>query len=238
MKLSPPPLRDAGRVRLILLCGLALMALAVWFGLNLSSRKMRQHAEVFPPVGPGEVAATTHFRPSSARSPGEARAPLPQAPAAQLPDGGLRIGNRAIFERAEYKKAFVAKGAPAVEGEEATVFVNVGSSGQKLLLAPNQGREYPRVYVQEGETVQVRVEFTQSEPGSPVSVSPQDGGNLSGHPAKVSVLDAQRAIAFDYTVSRNPGTHRVKLLTQRGEAHLLDFWAGAENKFRTTAQAR
>jgi hypothetical protein len=224
-------------VKFILLCGVVLMALAVLFGLNLSSRKIQRHADISAAVEPGEVAARTGFAASPSRQPGAAPAPLPEPPAASLPDGALRIGSREVFERAEYQKAFVAKGAPAVEGEVADVFVKVGSTNQKLHLTPNQGREYPRVYVREGETVQVRVEFTQSAPGSAVSVSPQDGGNLAGHAAKVSVLDAGRAIAFDYTASQNPGTHRVKLVTQSGEAHLLDFWAGPENKFRTSTAA-
>ena len=165
-------------------------------------------------------------------------APLPVPPPATLPGGGLRIGSGEQFHRAEYQRALVATGAPATEGETADVFVRVGSSGQKLHLTPNQGREYPRVYVTEGETIQVRVEFSQSEPGSPVSISPQDGGSLAGHAAKMIVLDAQRALAFDFTASRNPGTHRVKLVTQRGEAHLLDFWAGPENSFRSSTAAR
>jgi hypothetical protein len=224
-------------VKFIVLCGVVLMALAVLIGLNLSSRKMRQQADVFVPVGPGEVAARTRFSPSPSRKPGEAPAPLPEPPAATLPDGAQRIGSRGVFQRAEYQKAFVAGGTPAVEGEVSDVFVKVGSTGQKLHLTPNQGREFPRVYVREGETVQVRVEFTQSEPGSAVSISPQDGGNLSGHPAKVSVLDSDRAIAFDYTASQNPGTHRVKLVTQSGDAHLLDFWAGPENPYRTSTAA-
>lgn len=225
-------------MRIVLLVGLALMAVAVWLGLNLSSRKISSHADASAPGEPGEVAARTHFTTTPARKPGETIAALPAPPSETLPGGGLRIGAREVFERAQYQKAFVAKGAPAVEGEAADVFVKVGSSDQKLHLTPNQGREYPRVYVREGETVQVRVEFTQSEPGSSVSIAPQDGGSLSGHPAKISVLDARRAIAFDFTASQNPGTHRVKLVTQRGEAHLLDFWAGPENKFRTSTAAR
>lgn len=214
------------------------MALAVWWGLMLSSRRIQRESSAPAPVQPGEIAARARLdSPSADKSKGP-RLALPAAPSPGLPGGGRHIGSGGVFVRGDYEKALVARGTPATDGEAAEVFVQISSSGRKLHLSPNQGREYPRVYVREGETVQVRVEFPLSEPGSPVAISPQDGGSLGGHPAKVIVLDAERALAFDFTASLNPGTHRVKLVTQRGEAHLLDFWAGPENQFRSSTAAR
>ncbi len=147
-----------------------------------------------------------------------------------------RIGSSKPFDRPAYEPVLPpSEGRPEVEGEPLEVFVQIPSKRQQLLLRPNQGREYPRVYVSEGETVSVRVEFSQSPPGTKVAVVPQDGGALAGRVSIVHSIDSQRAIAFDFTASRNRGTHRVKLTTQLGETHLLDFWVGKENPFRTAS---
>jgi hypothetical protein len=238
--MTPPPIienrRSGNKLKAVLLFGV-LMAATVWIGSELgSSRKdsasaidessltqsasLADGGDAYEGAKPGDQSAVGSS--GSSASSGQSYTP--------------RIGKSMRFVRAEYSLVTTSGSKPATEGEVADVFVHVGSSGQKVQLRPNQGREYPRVYVREGETVSIRVEFPASEPGSKVAVVPQDGGSLAGSRSSLAhTLDAEQAIAFDFTAGRNRGTHRVKLLGQSGEVHLLDFWVGEENPFRTAA---
>src|SRR5690606_11118987 len=67
-------------------------------------------------------------------------------------------------------------GRPAYGGEPVTAYLRVASLERDLALSVNQGGEFPRVPVLPGETVQVRLAFTRSPPGTPVGLSAEDGG--------------------------------------------------------------
>lgn len=207
------------RIIVFLVIGLAVW-IGFWFGSseNLESQHQNiQHSTAANATG-GRVA----WFGSSIES----------APAHQ---GNVqRIGGDFSFNRDAY--ALVSnKNAerPAVNGENVTVYVASTQSDRKLKLSPNQGREYPRIYVAPGETLRVRAEFPLSQPGTKVAVVPQDGGTVGKGLASVAhSIDQDGAIAFDFTASNNTGTHRLKMLTQLGETHLLDFWVGPEMPYR------
>ncbi|MBV6501493.1 MAG: hypothetical protein CJBNEKGG_04006 [Prosthecobacter sp.] len=116
---------------------------------------------------------------------------------------------------------------PAYPGEAVTAFVRVSSTKMQQALTVNQAGEFPRMMTQPGETVQVRLAFTQSKPGSPVALSSEDGGLIeSTWRTTAGKLDAARQLAFAYTVSKNPGIHRISIRTPSGESKILEFWAG------------
>lgn len=116
---------------------------------------------------------------------------------------------------------------PAYPGEAVTAYVRVPSTKSAQALTVNQAGEFPRMMTQPGETVQVRLAFTQSEPGSPVALSSEDGGLIeSTWRTSAGKLDAARQLAFAYTVSKNPGIHRISIRTPSGESKILEFWAG------------
>lgn len=111
--------------------------------------------------------------------------------------------------------------------------MRVASTGKDVKLSPNQMGEYPRVYLQPGETSRVMLEFPRTAPNTPVAVTAQDGGAIAdGKPSAAPVIDTAGHLAFDFTASENPGIHRVSFATPDGEAKLLDFWVGPELTIR------
>jgi len=122
---------------------------------------------------------------------------------------------------------------PFYPGEPVTAYVRVPSTKKHSALTVNQGGEFPRMMTQPGETVQVRLAFSQTEPDTPVALTSQDGGLIEGgQRSTAGMLDAQRQLAFAYTVSRNPGIHRVTVTTPAGETKTLEFWAGDPIPFK------
>jgi hypothetical protein len=108
-----------------------------------------------------------------------------------------------------------------------TAYVRVPSTKKQEALTVNQVGEFPRVMTQPGETVQVRLAFTRTEPGTPVALTSEDGGLIEGgQRSTAGKLDAARQLAFAYTVSQNPGIHRVSIRTPSGESKVLEFWVG------------
>jgi hypothetical protein len=118
-------------------------------------------------------------------------------------------------------------GQPFYEGEPVTAYVRVPSTGKEVAMTVNQGGEYPRLTSKQGEQVQVRLAFSKTEPGATVAFVAQDGGKIEGDKRSLAgVLDAKRQVAFGFTVSPNPGLHRVTIESPSGETKTLEFWAG------------
>lgn len=116
---------------------------------------------------------------------------------------------------------------PHYAGEAVTAYVRVPSTKKQEALTVNQVGEFPRMMTQPGETVQVRLAFSETEPDTPVALTSEDGGLIEGgQRSTAGKLDAARQIAFAYTVSPNPGIHRISIRTPSGEAKILEFWAG------------
>jgi hypothetical protein len=117
---------------------------------------------------------------------------------------------------------------PEVDGEVATAFVAVPSTGKKLRLAQNQMGEFPMVEIVPSETVDVHVVFPMAEVGSRYAIVAQDGGIIAeaARPGYAKVLDSKRTLHFQYTCSANTGMHRVVLRSESGESKILEFWAG------------
>lgn len=165
----------------------------------------------------------------------------------RAPAKPVQAGELTAFEPVRY-----TEGQPLYEGEPVMAYVRVGSTGKQAALTVNQGGEYPQLLTEPGEEVQVRLQFTRTEPDSPIALTAQDGGlvvlaegglspSTKGNkgeqdalPARstAGVLDGQRQIGFAFRVSGNPGIHRVSVGTPSGETKVLEFWAGPPPKMK------
>ena len=120
-----------------------------------------------------------------------------------------------------------------------TAYVRVPSMKKNEALTVNQGGEFPRMMTQPGETVQVRLAFTKTEPDTPVAITSQDGGLIEGgQRSTAGVLDATRQLACAYTLSNTPGIHRVTLTTPAGETKALQFWVGPPLAMKKMTQTK
>ncbi len=165
---------------------------------------------------------------SAAATPGQPHpAAANAAPSAATPivrDAEGRIDPASV---GEFAPLVFPGGPPDYEGEPVTAYVGVPSSGRKVALTVNQLGEFPRIDTAPSEKVEIRLVFATTAPGTPIAVAAQDGGKL--HTGKLSAaqpLNAERQLAFAYTVSPNPGMHRVSVTTPAGELKTLEFWAG------------
>lgn len=130
-------------------------------------------------------------------------------------------------ELSTFKPYLYPGGTPYYDGEPVTAYVRVPSSRRQQALTVNQAGEFPRMQTEPGETVQIRLAFTETVPDTPIALTVHDGGAIEGrHQATALRLDAARQLGFSFTVSTNPGLHRVTVLTPKGETKTLEFWAG------------
>jgi hypothetical protein len=117
--------------------------------------------------------------------------------------------------------------APLYRGERAAAYVRVPSSGRQQALAVDGNGEFPLIKTNPGETVQVRLAFAQSAPNTLIGITAHNGGTIHGiAPTPALRLDAARQLAFAYTLSNNPGGHRLTIGTPAGEVKTFLFWAG------------
>jgi hypothetical protein len=138
-----------------------------------------------------------------------------------------------------FKPYLYPGGKPYYPGEVVTAYVRVPSMKKNEALTVNQGGEFPRMMTQPGETVQVRLAFTKTEPDTPVAITSQDGGLIEGgQRSTAGVLDATRQLAFAYTLSNTPGIHRVTLTTPAGETKALQFWVGPPLAMKKMTQTK
>lgn len=126
-----------------------------------------------------------------------------------------------------FKPHTYPSGQPFYPGEPVTAFVRVPSTAQQIAMTVNQGGEYPQLNADPGETVEVLLGFSQTEPGSPVALSAQDGGVLDdGKRTAALILDKNRQVAFSFKLTPNPGLHRIAIQSPTGETKTLEFWVG------------
>lgn len=118
-----------------------------------------------------------------------------------------------------------AGGGAAVGGVAAVVR---RASGETVSPRLNGLGHFERIHVAAGESLPVRVVYPEGQPEDPVAIEVQDGGALdSGAIAQLGRLDAERALAFTYSLSANPGIHRV-MLRKGADTRTFDFWVGPD----------
>ena len=123
-------------------------------------------------------------------------------------------------------------GKPFVRGEEIVAYFECSASGKKFKGSPNQIGKYPKVFLGPGEPVEVRLEFPESPPETPVAVWQEDGGQIGtegapAHSAKLEV-DGSRSAGFRFTPTQQQGSHRVVFHTPGGHMRILEFWVGQD----------
>ncbi len=174
-----------------------------------------------------------------ARKGEEAPPPRPFARALPVGEKVNSSGVAATFKASDYHEVSYPDGRPRYDGEEVLAYVTVPSAKIAGAYTVNQAGEYPRVYTQPKERVEVTMQFSQSEPRTAVAVVVQDGGRLeNGSVSQMVRLDEHRRIGFGFKVSSNVGIHRVTVTTSGGQARVLNFWAGAPNPVRDDVAAK
>ncbi len=134
---------------------------------------------------------------------------------------------------AAYRVMEYPGGKPFFGGEPAVAFVSVPSSGDNVAIEPNQVGEFPPVYADPGETVDVRVVFPETKAGTRVRVVAEDGGTLTGAdglPATLLELDAGSSFAVPFTLGAVEGSYRLTIATADGEPKRLHLHAGPAMK--------
>lgn len=224
------------KLLLSLLCGVLFMG-GIWFLTHLSD------PEAPLPIG-DEKGNNTVERASSPDWPTGNKAPMPGSSKQLLSEAGpaslqairLPVGS-GRFDAEGFEIVDWPAGKPHYEGEPVVAKVTTGKSGRKLHLEVNQMGEYPRVQVDAGEAVNVRMQFQRSPAEMPLALTAQDGGGLAGSKPSQSVrLASDRSATFEFTAGQNDGVHRVTVATPAGEVKTFDFWVGPLNIMRTTAQ--
>ena len=245
--MNTPSSSSKARRLLVVIAALCLLAIASF--VVVSSR--------MKPAVPGTTGAgaeqaskavaenRTRKEPTSqdaAREPGLAAKAVPSlnnaAATAVAPGPLLRTaeGRIAPSALADFEAIPFPGGQPAYDGEKVTAYVASANSGRKIALTVNQLGEFPRVWTNPSEPVEVRLAFTSTRPGSHVAVAAQDGGKFQGGVVSAALqVDDARQIAFAFTVSANPGMHRVSVTTPDGERKTLEFWAGPPSTLMSSA---
>lgn len=192
-----------------------------------------------PPVAASTKAKKTATSPSSAsKSTATSPGNFNFAPAGRVV-AKASVQHIQSAEIGAFKPYLYPGGKPYYPGEVVTAYVRVPSTKKQEALTVNQGGEFPRMMTQPGETVQVRLAFTDTAPETPVALTSQDGGLIEGgQRSTAGVLDATRQLAFAYTVSNNPGIHRVTVTTPAGETKALQFWAGPPLAMKKLTEAK
>jgi|GEM_PF-1876583 len=209
---------------------LPIIALVVAYSLFMLWWFLREEA---PSLRTKSTAATKKNAPAASASPplgssSKGGFPATGRAVAQASGQHIKPGEIAAFQPYRYPGT-----PPYYPGEPVTAYVRVPSTGKNEALTVNQGGEFPRMMTQPGETVQVRLSFTDTAPETPVALTAQDGGYIEGGlTSTAGKLDATKQLAFGFTVSKNPGIHRVTLKTPAGETKTLEFWAGPPISFK------
>ena len=118
---------------------------------------------------------------------------------------------------------------PAVTpGAPAQAWAEVGGRKTEALV-PDQLGEFPRVHIEPGQEVGVRLRFPEAPVGARVVAAVEDGGKFAdGKPVQAFDLDETREIAFRFAAGEALGIYRVSV--RRGSDHkILHFWAEAKS---------
>jgi hypothetical protein len=188
---------------------------------NLQFRDRNQISRISVPKTPAKAKINTREGTTIASHQSELKLPSRTAARASAPEP-IRSD-----ELPSFKVYLYSGGTPYYIGEKTTAYVRVPSSGRQEAMTVNQAGEFPRLQTRPGETVQVRLAFTETAPETPIALTAQDGGVIEGAVKATALpLGAARQLAFSFTVSTNPGLHRVTVGTPRREIKIFEFWAG------------
>ena len=197
-----------------LLTGLAVLVLAPTTG-------------TIKPASSAAATSSPHTPVTDDTSP--ASSPLPKAAtsiAIAQPSGGLENvpapSVHSIDLSANQKPSFPSNGPAAL--------VKIG--GNSFQTTPNQLGNYPRLLISPREKIPVELSFPQNQPGDPIMVQVEDGGNLDSKAMGALVkVDNNNTVQFDFTATAQPGIYRVRV--QNGSSvQVLNFWAGSETALR------
>jgi hypothetical protein len=199
--------------------------LAWWFLRNDSSQSSRNSQRVARTV---VVAPKSPQVLSKSPSHSEAKRSLVKQKSPVLREHAPSSTHIRADELPSFKPYPYPGGQPYYPGEKTTAYVRVPSTGKQEAMTVNQGGEYPRLLTKPGETVQIRLAFTETPPETPIALTAQDGGLIEGkQKSTVGWVDSAGQLAFAYSVSNNAGMHRVTVGTPSGETKTLEFWVEA-----------
>jgi hypothetical protein len=204
---------------LILLCGLAAIVVVTLGLLNRHARLDSSH----PPdaVGKDPASSSAQMMPglsSSANAPNKA---------AQVISGLDRHQSRT--SDAPSGDYFYDLSAPHA-GQMVIATVKVGEHSHKL--SPNEMGNFDRVHVAPRQTIPVKLQYPEAQPGQSVVVQVMDGGTMvaperppgiDNDLVRLLTLDASRCAEMAFTVTANGGMHRL-VLTRDADKKVLDFW--------------
>ena len=143
---------------------------------------------------------------------------LPDAPPVRLDEA---------FDKKLYKAVAYETLLSGDDGSRA--YVRVPSTKSRLRLAPNQLGEFPVQPAGLQETVAVRVDLPDANPGDPVAVTILDGGTFPGEDeneaSRLIKVEKWGGVSFQFTTSQNDGHHRLRVQPSGGRLKIVDFYA-------------
>jgi hypothetical protein len=172
-----------------------------------------------------EPATAAHADPAATRT-GSAGNDRGKASSRDLPDAPPVTLNEA-FDKKLYKAVAYETRPSGDDGSRA--YVRVPSTNSRLRLAPNQLGEFPVQPAGLQETVAVRVDLPDANPGDPVAVTILDGGTFPSETetqaSRLIKVEKWGGVSFQFTTSPNDGHHRLRVQPSGGRLKIVDFYA-------------
>lgn len=223
MKIPP----DAKRLILIGALSLAVIGALIFFASHNQSPPTVTTTKA-PPAAERTsdlLAASDTSRQAAAPQPPSAPQPSISPATAPRSAGSANTGSAAPAAAVDRVEGYTAR--PAQSGERAAAVVE--AEGKKIELSPNQIGNFQRVQVSPKAAVPVRVVYPDAQEGQAVVAEAQDGGTIkdSGSILWPSKLNNEKAFAFTFAASENPGMHRI-VLRKGADVKQLDFWVGPQ----------
>ncbi len=132
-----------------------------------------------------------------------------------------------VFEKKLYTPVAYETRPSGDDGTRA--YVGVPSTNSRLRLTPNQLGEFPVQPAGLQETVAVRVDLPDANPGDPVAVTILDGGTFPGeaenNASRLIKVEKWGGVSFQFTTSQNDGHHRLRVHPSGGRLKIVDFYA-------------
>jgi hypothetical protein len=111
----------------------------------------------------------------------------------------------------------------------------VVSGGKKVVMTPDQGGTYPRIFLDPLSKTQVTFEFPNGQQGEQLVATALDGGILEGsYSSEILTLNSAGIVNLNFQLGQNPGVYRIRV-EQGAEAVTLNYWAGPDNDFKQAA---
>ena len=207
----------------VAICALGALALG---GVLYFSQPQNQSEEAhFSDASSGSSSARSVSKGSENRIP---RAPRRSAAAPLRRHSGAdsSVLLEEPFKESLYKKIASRSGNPAGKAA-ARAFVRVPSTASRVSMTPNQLGAFPLQPAAIKETVAIRLQLSDAQPGTTVSVIILDGGSFPKELGMSRLLTIEKwgGVTFQYTTSANDGHHRVKVQPSGKSPKILDFYA-------------